>query len=369
MSTTGQPSAAPPPRPRGPFQFTWRTLLLLIVVAASSLAVFGAGGIVVFAIVVGLAVYIHLVESLRSLAYLALAVLCLTCILSLLLLPGINAAREAGYRAWCLNQMHQLGLALYNYHGANKCFPPAHTTDKSGKPLHSWRTLVLPYLEYQATYNRLDHAQPWDSPKNKSVLTFQPREFVCPSDPSSDVPGTMQTNYFAVVGPNTAWDRSRPLAPSDKEASHTIMLVEVADSGVAWAEPRDFSLDALAVVDAQGHAHAISSNHRPPDEFFFAYDSATGVDVAFADGSVAGLLRTGDLSPEELRKILQIGGCTNEVLAAHFGYKSRLNLPNIAALAVWLISVVTLLAASVRSRKVRIDRPPPAVASEPQSRS
>jgi hypothetical protein len=333
------------------FQFTLRTLLLFVVLG-SSLGVFGAWGMLAFAVVVGLAVYIHQVKSLWSLAYLVLAVLCLMCVLGLPL--TINAAREAAYRASCLNRMHQLGLALRNYHEANKSFPPACTTGKSGKPLHSWRTLILPFLEYGFLYNSIDHAQSWDSPKNTSTLAIQPKEFVCASDPTSNWPGATQADYFAVVGPNTAWDRSRLFAPSDKEASHTIMLVEVAESGIAWAEPRDFSLDALAVVDAEGDAHPISSNHYPPGEFFYTYGPVAGGIVALADGSV-GLLRTDNLSPEELRKILQVGGYTSEVINSRGSLyvNHRLNWPNIAALAVWLVAVSMLLAAAVRSRKLR----------------
>ena len=69
MSETEPQPTVQPPHP--PFQFTLRTLLLLFVVLGSSLAVFGAGGIVVFALAVGLAIYVHEAESLRSLAYLS----------------------------------------------------------------------------------------------------------------------------------------------------------------------------------------------------------------------------------------------------------------------------------------------------------
>ena len=54
------------------------------------------------------------------------------------------------------------------------------------------------------------------------------------------------TNYFAVVGPNAAWtgDKPRKLADLGKDAVHTVLLAEMADSGIAWAEPKDLSLDS-----------------------------------------------------------------------------------------------------------------------------
>ncbi len=82
---------APPTRP--PFQFSLRTLLLLFVVLGSSLGVFGAWGIVVFTLVVGLAIYVNRVQSLISLAYLVLAILCLGCLWGLLL-PAIARASQ-----------------------------------------------------------------------------------------------------------------------------------------------------------------------------------------------------------------------------------------------------------------------------------
>jgi hypothetical protein len=110
MTTSEPQPEVPPPSP--PFQFGLRTLLLLFVVLGSSLVVFGAWGIVVFALVVGLAIYVHQVNSLWSLANLALVVLCLMCLIGMLLLPVLNSAREAGYRPSCLNRLRQIGLAL-----------------------------------------------------------------------------------------------------------------------------------------------------------------------------------------------------------------------------------------------------------------
>jgi hypothetical protein len=134
------------------------------------------------------------------------------------------------------------------------------------------------------------------------------------------------------------------------------MLVEVANSGVNWAEPKDFSLDALGVVDGKSSVLPLSSNHRAPDEFFYRYDRGSFVVVALADGSVM-CMQTDNLSPDKLRKVLQIGGLTNDVLADPYTGR-RLNWPNIAALAVWLVSVSTLLTAAVRGRKPSVAPPP-----------
>ena len=344
-----QPAMPPPQRPW--FQFGLGTLLLLFVVLGSSLGVFGPSGIIVFALVVGLAVCVRQAKSLSSPSFLILAAFCLICFL-LVLLPFVGVAREASRVAYCRNKLHQIGLALQNYHQAYGCFPPAYITDRNGKPMHSWRLLIFPFMEYDTLYKNCDLNQPWDAPKNKKLSAVEFREFVCPSDPSSNA---NQTNYFAVVGPNAAWAGAKPrkLADFGNDACHTIMLIEAANSGVAWAEPRDFSLDTLNVSDSKSPPISLASHHVGHSEFFFIYDSGAGVHVAMADGSEH-FLRTDCLSSEDLRKVLAIGGCKNVAGGPHVtldGRDWRLSWPNIAALAVWLLSVGMLLAHAVRSRK------------------
>jgi hypothetical protein len=348
--TNLEPPPASPPGP--PFQFSLRTLLLLFVVLGSSLAVFGMAGIVVFAAVTGLAIYFRRAKSPWSLAHLFLIALSLMCLIGWLLLPFINSARDANRRASCANHLHQLGLALHDYHTAYGCFPPAYITDKSGKPLHSWRALLLPFMEYSYIYEGLDLTQPWDAPKNNKVVATQLREYECPSDAASCA---QSTSYVAVVGPNAAWagDKSRKLADFGDDPSGTIMLLEVVNSGIGWAEPRDFLPDASAPGRVKPLAITAVHYFGYPDSFFFKYDHGSGIHVVTADGKVR-FLRTDDLTPEKLRQILQIGGCREGTLGARAlvtdASGQRLNWPNIAALAVWLVSVGTLLIGAVRGR-------------------
>src|SRR5262245_46299640 len=68
-------------------------------------------------------------------------------ILIALLLPATRSARPAARRAQCTNNLKQIALALRSYEQDHKALPPAYTVDESGRPLHSWRTLILPHLE------------------------------------------------------------------------------------------------------------------------------------------------------------------------------------------------------------------------------
>ena len=336
-----------------PFQFRLRTLLLLCVVLGSSLAVFGAWGVLVFGLVVAVAIYVHRFESLSSLTHFAFLVVCLMCLIGLLL-SAVPSGCTATRRSECANNLMQIALALHQYEQANGCFPPAYVADNSGKPMHSWRTLILPNLDLSNLYDLFKLSEPWDGPNNKKPRTVPIPIYVCPSDPAVRQPAAVRTSYVAVVGPNTAWagDKPRKLTDFGKHASTTIMLVEVTNSGIDWAEPKDLSLDSITAADDKSNTPTFTGTHGRREEFFFTYGDGPCINVAMADGSVR-TLRLGDRSAEELRKLFEIGGCTEEVL-----YESarRVNWPNIAALAVWLLSVGTLLIGAVRGRRARVAR-------------
>jgi prepilin-type N-terminal cleavage/methylation domain-containing protein/prepilin-type processing-associated H-X9-DG protein len=96
-----------------------------------------------------------------------------------LLLPAIQAAREASRRVQCLSNLRQVGLAILAYEHANQFFPPSHTRD----PDHGVLALLLPYLELQAAYQRYDFGHNWDGPENKAVRQLDIGVFRCPSAP------------------------------------------------------------------------------------------------------------------------------------------------------------------------------------------
>ena len=73
-----------------------------------------------------------------------------------LLLPSVRRAREPARRSQCKNNLKQIWLALHNYHDEYQAFPPAYTVDAEGQPLHSWRTLILPYMDQKPLYDKLD---------------------------------------------------------------------------------------------------------------------------------------------------------------------------------------------------------------------
>ena len=60
-------------------------------------------------------------------------------------------------------------MAVANYHDTYGRFPAAYVADRDGRPMHSWRVLILPLLEQRTTYDAYDFAEPWDGPNNRRL--------------------------------------------------------------------------------------------------------------------------------------------------------------------------------------------------------
>jgi hypothetical protein len=196
--------------------------------------------------------------------------------------PAYRTSREAALRAQCSNNMRQIGLAIMNYEQRYKCYPPAFIADKNGKPLHSWRVLILPELGEDALYKQYRFDEPWDSPHNSTLTMQMPRIYSCPSDGTIGGP---TTGYAMLVGPHafSIGPKGRKLAEIAKAngLSNTIMLAEAADAGINWLEPRDlntkdmqFQINSLSNQNANAGSNDISCHH------------VGGVNVIMCDGSM-----------------------------------------------------------------------------------
>ncbi len=137
-----------------------------------------------------------------------------------------------------MNNLKQIGLALHNYEQAFHEFPPACTFDAKGRPLHSWRTVILPYLEQDALYRTIDLSKPWDDPANARALATPVPVYRCPDLTSTD----NTTAYLGVVAPGGCFLAGEPrrLAEITDDHGKTLMVIEAAqDQTVPWMSPRD----------------------------------------------------------------------------------------------------------------------------------
>lgn len=128
-----------------------------------------------------------------------LVVIAIIGVLIAILLPAVQTAREAARRSSCVNNLKQLGLAIQNYHGARKTFPPgAKKNTVSGKPGISWRVLILPQIEENSMFEQIGPrpdggASNWDAEKVLPVV------FGCPSAEFKN-DAWKESNYWGVCG-------------------------------------------------------------------------------------------------------------------------------------------------------------------------
>jgi len=214
-------------------------------------------------------------------------------ILVALLYPFGGHGPEPSRRSTCKNNLKHIGLALHNYHDNYDSFPPAYVVDENDRPLYSWRVLILPFVDQAPLYGKLHLDEPWNSPHNRPLLDVDIPAFRCPSDKET---AKGMTNYLAVVGPETMWpapDTCRFKDVTDG-ASNTLHVVEVANSGIHWAEPRDLHVTQMAREVNPSAGMGMSSRYTG------------GTHVLFGDGRVQFIA---DDSPvEQLRAMLTRAG-------------------------------------------------------------
>jgi len=335
-------------------------LVLAVIVFWLSCVMFGAGGLALCLLIFAVALVIAGRLSLAQFAFLVLGGL----LFISLLLPGATFVREAARRMVCMNNLRQINLALIAYKNCYQSFPPPYLADKNGRPMHSWRVLILPYLDQKPLYDRYNFNEPWNGPNNRKLLSARPSVYVCPSDEGARAKGATQTSYVAVVGTKAAWRTGSPRSLADAELhdhfSTTILLAETANN-IAWTEPRDVSLDAIQMADAPSDLATVSSKHGCYyHDFFYDYESDTprGASVLAADGHVS-FLPLSALSPRYLQNILKIGGFNEDAIdripdlhprqepQIHATFRWRTCI----ALAVWFALVGLLFGVAWRSRK------------------
>ncbi|MCC7085066.1 MAG: DUF1559 domain-containing protein [Pirellulales bacterium] len=153
-----------------------------------------------------------------------LVVIAIIGILIALLLPAVQAAREAARRSQCTNNLKQIGLALQNYHSARKEFPYGGSGDtgyrwfdgySTGASLYNWRASILPYMEESAIYESMKQDM-------GSLPAFVP--------PGTSPVNSLQSGWLAGF---RALRAHKTMAPTHACPSDT-MTTQLAKTGQSW---------------------------------------------------------------------------------------------------------------------------------------
>ena len=207
-----------------------------------------------------------------------------------LLLPAVQQAREAGRRNTCNNNLKQLGIAMHTYADVWGAFPPAYIADENGRPMHSWRVLILPYLDQQSLYDRYNFDEPWDGPSNSQLASHIPAAYHCPSHVAAGRSSAI-TSYAAISGPGTIFDADTPstIQSITDGSAMTLMIAEAANAGIHWMEPRDLDFDEMT-FHVNGSPNEISSHHTGIVEVLFADGHTSMLDASIGNQVLRAIL-------------------------------------------------------------------------------
>ncbi len=198
--------------------------------------------------------------------------------------------REATRNERCENNLRRIYQAFAEYADANGAYPPAFTVDAEGRKLHSWRVLLLPYLENEALFAQIRLDEPWNSDWNSQFHSQTPNVFKCASTPESLGDKTCRCAFSVVLsddgksgegeegGVETAFRADgTSVAPEDLRdgASNTVLCVE-RKAPVCWMAP---DVEPTA-------ARVLAENEKPVRERAdFGSWHGRGANALFFDGS------------------------------------------------------------------------------------
>jgi prepilin-type N-terminal cleavage/methylation domain-containing protein/prepilin-type processing-associated H-X9-DG protein len=236
-----------------------------------------------------------------------LVVIAVIGVLLAILLPAVQAAREAARRMTCANHLHQIGVGMHAHHESRGSFPPGGIEMVSrqwpkGRQL-AWSAFLLPYLEEQTLYDRIDFSKSYSSSENAEAAAQIVPTYVCPSVPRKSYlrKGRGACDYGGIYGerivstnnpPRGAmiYDQAIRLRDIIDGASRTLMIAEDSES------PDGQWINAANVFDVSGPINAAKEND-------IRAKHPRGANGLFVDGSVHFLV-------EELDKTVLAAICT-----------------------------------------------------------
>ena len=206
---------------------------------------------------------------------LVLGVVVLSLVMLYGLWPTFKGLKDRRDAIACMSNLQRIALALNAYAKDHGTYPTPVVRDAAGKPLYSWRVLLLPYLDERNTYSNFLLNEPWDSPNNSAWIGQCPSVYLSPGSPGN----TSQANYVLITGPGTIFPSTGPLKPAQISdgLDRTLLVVETDNPINEWSKPFDIDVTKLNPrIGASGN-DKIGGSHA---------DGATAV---FADGQSAWL--------------------------------------------------------------------------------
>jgi prepilin-type N-terminal cleavage/methylation domain-containing protein/prepilin-type processing-associated H-X9-DG protein len=212
-----------------------------------------------------------------------LVVVAIIGVLIALLLPAVQAAREAARRAHCLNNLKQVGLGMLNYHDVEKRLPPNQQTSPTR---HNWAAFMLRFTEQEALFESYQWDIDWNNPGNQPAINMEIPYLFCPSTPG----GNHRVDQVSATITAAISDYAPPVAvaPSLINAGYVPnpgnrFGAITNDRKVRLADILDGTTQTILVIEDGGRPEFWIRGRRGPDT-----NIPGGGNVAVTNGQVPG---------------------------------------------------------------------------------
>jgi prepilin-type processing-associated H-X9-DG protein len=216
-----------------------------------------------------------------------------------LLLPAVQAAREAARRSRCVSNLKEIAVAVHQFELEKGAFPLPKSTGSGVDPLLSWRVGILAQTTdpaNRALYEEFDQDKPWDDPQNERLLARMPQLYACPSHHAGS-PGLTRYREFGGGNPLLRDGISTPGDPFVPRGGK-----------LSYAEITDGASQTLLVAEsAEPVPWTYPGGIIPQETRFLGSDHPGGSQIVMADGSVK-FVRTGAMDPQLLRALITPNG-------------------------------------------------------------
>lgn len=236
-----------------------------------------------------------------------LVVIAIIGILVALLLPAIQAVREAARKASCKNNLHQIGIALHSYHNSHRTLPTGCIEWRgwNAPPTHrqfAWSALLLPFIEGQNLHAQINWGVPFDAPENRAVAETMVQTYICPTE-TSDAVTRGHTTYGGIFGERILhrapddgtflYERSIRFRDISDGLSNTLAIAEdVGGPHKQWIDGRNVFVVAHGINDPDAWIgdNEIRSQHGQGAMVLFADARTTFLSESIDTNLLGGLI-------------------------------------------------------------------------------
>ena len=203
-----------------------------------------------------------------------------------------------------IGDLSRINFAISEYEKKYGRLPPAYVVNADGKPAHSWRVLILEFLDPDL-FRQYDFREAWDSPRNRQIASRIPKCYCCSEIAARS--GNFSTRFVVISGEGTLFDSSRSVSRIDlrDDLVVTLLVVESVNSKIHWMEPRDLALATASIQPGNSAIPGISTERLGGPAALFADGSRRFLSQSLDQSEIRALATVypgKEIDPETLQK-------------------------------------------------------------------